>query len=70
MSPFCPAAIDDLHGGQFEFMASAEAKERLRRRERFLRELAEARALRARVTPRRSRRDRLRTMYRLLTYNS
>lgn len=43
-------------------------RERLRRRAAFLAELAEARALRERVTPRRSRRLRAVQLHRMLTY--
>jgi hypothetical protein len=42
--------------------------ERLRRRAVFLTDLAEARALRERVTPRRSRRARAAQLHRMLTY--
>ncbi|MGH3342369.1 MAG: hypothetical protein ACRDPK_05675 [Carbonactinosporaceae bacterium] len=44
---------------------TAQSAERQRRRAVFLRELAEARALRQRVTPRRSRAARLRRAMRL-----
>jgi len=43
-------------------------RERLRRRDAFLRELADAKALRERVTPRRSRRQRANRLHRMLTY--
>jgi hypothetical protein len=43
-------------------------RERLRRRDAFLRELADAKALRERVTPRRSRRARANQLHRMLTY--
>lgn len=42
--------------------------ERLRRRAEFLRELNEARALRERVLPRRTRTARLRRVHRLRTF--
>jgi hypothetical protein len=43
-------------------------RERLRRRDAFLKELADAKALRERVTPRRSRRARANQLHRMLTY--
>jgi hypothetical protein len=43
-------------------------RERLRRRDAFLRDLADAKALRERVTPRRSRRARAHQLHRMLTY--
>jgi hypothetical protein len=43
-------------------------RERLRRRDAFLQDLAAAKALRERVTPRRSRRARANQLYRMLTY--
>ena len=43
-------------------------RERLRRRDAYLRELADAKALRERVTPRRSRRARANQLQRMLTY--
>jgi hypothetical protein len=43
-------------------------RERLRRRTAFLTELAEAKALRDRVTPRRTRRLRANQLHRMLTY--
>jgi hypothetical protein len=42
--------------------------DRLRRRAAFLREMAEAKALRERVTPRRSRRARAHRLHRMMTY--
>jgi len=45
-----------------------ELRQRQRRRAQFLRELADARALRARVTPRRSRRARIHAHLRMRTY--
>jgi hypothetical protein len=48
--------------------AELDDRERLRRREAFLRDLAEAKALRARVTPRRSRRAKANQIHRMLTY--
>ena len=44
------------------------AKERLRRRAAFLTDLAEAKALRERVTPRRARRAKANQLHRMLTY--
>lgn len=44
------------------------ARERLRRRAAFLSDLAEAKALRERVTPRRSRRAKANLLHRMLTY--
>jgi hypothetical protein len=43
-------------------------RERLRRRAEFLNDRAEARALRSRVTPRRTRRARANELHRMLTY--
>jgi hypothetical protein len=43
-------------------------RDRLRRRDEFLREIAEAKALRERVTPRRVRRARANELHRMLTY--
>jgi len=43
-------------------------RDRLRRRAAFLRDLAEAKALRERVTPRRSRRAKANQVHRMLTY--
>jgi len=43
-------------------------RDRLRRRNAFLRELAEARALRERITPRRTRRAKANQLHRMLTY--
>jgi hypothetical protein len=48
-------------------MSSAN-RDRLRRRDAFLRELADAKALRERVTPRRVRRARAHQLHRMLTY--
>jgi len=45
-------------------------RERLRRRDAFLRELAEARALRARIAPRRTRRVKATQLHRMLTYRN
>ncbi|HEU5035148.1 MAG TPA: hypothetical protein VFT62_10395 [Mycobacteriales bacterium] len=42
--------------------------DRLRRRAAFLREMAEAKALRERVAPRRSRRARANKLHRMMTY--
>ena len=44
------------------------ARERARRRAAFLNDLAEAKALRERVTPRRSRRAKANQLHRMLTY--
>jgi hypothetical protein len=43
-------------------------RDRLRRRAAYLREIAEAKALRERVTPRRSRRMKANQLHRMLTY--
>jgi hypothetical protein len=43
-------------------------RDRLRRRAAFLTELAEAKALRERVAPRRSRRAKANQLHRMLTY--
>lgn len=43
-------------------------RDRLRRRDAFLRELAEAKALRERITPRRTRRAKSAQLHRMLTY--
>ena len=51
-----------------EELSEQEARERLRRRAIFLRELAEARELRRRVTPRRARRERIRAMLRMRSF--
>ena len=48
--------------------APEDARDRLRRRSAFLSDLAEAKALRERVTPRRSRRAKANQRHRLLTY--
>jgi hypothetical protein len=45
-----------------------DPSERRRRRESFLRELAEAKALRERIAPRRTRRMRANQLHRMLTY--
>ena len=47
---------------------AGDDRDRLRRRAAFLRDLAEAKALRERVTPRRSRRAKANQAHRLLTY--
>ena len=49
-------------------MEARPDRERLRRRDAFLRELADAKALRERVAPRRSRRMRAHELHRMLTY--
>jgi len=51
-----------------EELTEQETRDRLRRRAIFLRELAEARELRKRVTPRRARRDRIRAMLRMRSF--
>ena len=51
-----------------EDLTELEARDRLRRRAIFLRELAEARELRRRVTPRRARRARIRAMLRMRSF--
>jgi hypothetical protein len=45
-----------------------QARDRLRRRATFLADLAEAKALRERVAPRRSRRAKANQLHRMLTY--
>jgi hypothetical protein len=47
---------------------SSTQRDRLRRRAAFLTELAEAKALRERVAPRRSRRAKANQLHRMLTY--
>ena len=47
-----------------------EEADRLRRRAEFLRDLAEARALRERIAPRRTRMTRIRQALRRATYRS
>jgi hypothetical protein len=49
-------------------MAKDADRERLRRRDAFLRERADAKALRERVAPRRSRRAKAVELHRMLTY--
>lgn len=51
-------------------MSPEEVRDRLRRRAVFLRELAEARELRKRVSPRRSRRERVREALRMRTFRT
>jgi hypothetical protein len=51
-----------------EDLTEPETRDRLRRRAIFLRELAEARELRRRVTPRRARRARIRAMLRMRSF--
>ncbi|HEY7486621.1 MAG TPA: hypothetical protein VH912_19320 [Streptosporangiaceae bacterium] len=51
-----------------EELSEEEARDRLRRRAIFLRELAEAKELRRRVTPRRARRERIRALLRQRTF--
>jgi hypothetical protein len=51
-------------------MSPEEVRDRLRRRAVFLRELAEARELRKRVSPRRSRRERIRAALRMRTFRA
>jgi hypothetical protein len=53
-----------------EEMSPEEVRDRLRRRAVFLRELAEARELRKRVTPRRSRQERVREAVRMRTFRA
>jgi hypothetical protein len=43
-------------------------RERLRKRDAFLRDLADAKALRERVSPRRARRARANQLQRMMTY--
>jgi len=49
-------------------MTAKADRDRLRRRNDFLRELADAKALRERVAPRRSRRLRAHQLHRMMTY--
>lgn len=56
--------------GMSEGMSPEEARDRLRRRAMFLRELAEAKELRKRVSPRRSRRARVREALRMRTFRA
>jgi hypothetical protein len=49
-------------------MSPEETRDRLRRRAVFLRELAEARELRKRISPRRSRQKRFRAALRMRTF--
>jgi hypothetical protein len=53
-----------------EDMSPEEVRERLRRRALFLRELAEARELRRRVSPRRWRQERDRATVRMRTFRA
>ncbi|MCO6007218.1 hypothetical protein NE236_19750 [Actinoallomurus purpureus] len=53
-----------------EGMSPEEVRDRLRRRAVFLRELAEAKELRKRVSPRRSRRERVREALRMRTFRA
>ncbi|MCS0601604.1 hypothetical protein NX794_10295 [Streptomyces sp. LP11] len=57
-----------METGAAEDAAPETDAERRRRRARFLRELAEARALRARVQPRRAKAARLRHTMRMRTF--
>ena len=55
--------------GNSQFVTGdAGGRERLRRRAAFLSDLAEAKALRERVAPRRSRRAKANRLHRMLTY--
>jgi hypothetical protein len=56
--------------GMDEEMSPEEVRDRLRRRAVFLRELAEARELRKRVSPRRSRQERIRAALRMRTFRA
>lgn len=56
--------------GMEDGMSPEQVRDRLRRRAAFLRELAEARELRKRVTPRRSRRERVRATVRMRTFRA
>jgi hypothetical protein len=51
----------------FDVSEFAIDRDRLRRRAAYLREIAEAKALRERVTPRRSRRAKANRLHRMLT---
>jgi hypothetical protein len=56
--------------GMDDRMSHEEVRDRLRRRAVFLRELAEARELRKRVSPRRWRRERVREALRMRTFRA
>lgn len=56
--------------GMAEDMSPEEVRDRLRRRAVFLRELAEARELRKRLSPRRSRQERIRATLRMRTFRA
>lgn len=62
-----PGAEDAQEAGVLN-LTPEESRERLRRRARFLRELAEARELRQRVTPHRARRKQIHAALRHRTF--
>jgi hypothetical protein len=49
-------------------VAEQNDRDRLRRRDAFLRDLAETKALRERIAPRRARRVKANQLHRMLTY--
>ena len=57
-----------LGRGGYDGRMDRPDRERLRRRNAFLKELQDAKALRERVTPRRARRARANQLHRMLTY--
>jgi hypothetical protein len=59
-----------MNGERDEGLSAEFIRDRLRRRAVFLRELAEARELRKRVTPRRSRRAEIRATLRMRTFRN
>jgi hypothetical protein len=59
-----------MNGEYDEELSPEFIRDRLRRRAIFLRELAEARELRRRVTPRRSRRAEIRAALRMRTFRN
>jgi hypothetical protein len=61
---------DGKQFGMSNEMNPEEVRDRLRRRAIFLRELSEARELRKRVSPRRSRRERVRAALRMRTFRA
>ena len=57
-----------LYGVGYDLAMDRSDRERLHRRDAFLKELQDAKALRERVTPRRARRARANQLHRMLTY--
>lgn len=56
--------------GMSDAMSPEQVRDRLQRRATFLWELSEARELRRRVTPRRSRQERVRAALRMRTFRA